>query len=112
MIRWEPRMCRYCGTVLNDKYGDMHVASHFGDTVVHSVWVKYDPGVPALYAVEGAPNGDEARNAVLDHIGYNPGVPIVASVCTNFAPVVLPEYKIQWKPISRQRLHEIAMSSD
>ena len=41
------------------------------------VTVKYDPGTPRTYAVRGAPDQFGAKDAVLAHIRYNPGVPIL-----------------------------------
>jgi hypothetical protein len=82
---------------------------------VHMVIFDYDPGRPVMYAVTGAPNGYAAIDAALLHNGYHPGIRIRAYLCRDFAPIVLPEYKVQFRPFNaddKERLHGIRMSSD
>jgi hypothetical protein len=74
--------------------------------------IKYNPGRTAVYLVEGAPTRHAAFEAFLDHNGYNPGVPYSTFRCVDFVPVVLPEYRIKYRPVSKERLHAIAMSMD
>jgi len=78
----------------------------------HMVIVNYCPGRTAVYLVEGAPTRHAAFEAFLDHNGYNPGVPYSTFRCVDFVPVVLPEYRIKYRPVSKERLHAIAMSMD
>ena len=79
---------------------------------IHMLMIKYNPGRTAFYLVEGAPDSYAAFEAFLDHNGYNPGVPYVSFRCADFVPVVLPEYRIKYRPVSKERLHAIHMSSD
>ena len=79
---------------------------------IHMLMIKYNPGRTAFYLVEGAPTRHAAFEAFLDHNGYNPGVPYSTFRCVDFVPVVLPEYRIKYRPVSKERLHAIAMSMD
>jgi hypothetical protein len=40
------------------------------------ITVCYDPGTPKAYLVTDAPNGYDAKDAVMATIGYDPGVPV------------------------------------
>jgi hypothetical protein len=69
---------------------------------IHMVIFDYDPGKPAIYVVRGAPDELAAAQAALRKNGYHPGVRIQAYRCENFVPVVLPEYVVDWRPLTRE----------
>ncbi|MBA0083512.1 MAG: hypothetical protein HRJ53_00795 [Acidobacteria bacterium Pan2503] len=68
---------------------------------VHMVTVHYDPGRPAHYAVTGSPDNNGAVEIVLHSIGYHPGVRLSCFRCVDLMPIVLPEYQVKYRPLTR-----------
>lgn len=69
----------------------------------HMVIVNYNPGRPVIYMVTGAPDQDAAKETVLHSIGYHPGVNILAWRCDNFLPMVMPEFKLRYRKLTRDQ---------